>query len=101
MGVYTYKQDFANAKNYVSLSIDAAPEFNMVEYAEAISPKSGSVKVETVVNKNLIEFYKSYPQCDVSVYYHTPMSEELKATLYPPLKEAIKVNLSERLLIYL
>ena len=90
MGVYTYKQDFANAKNYVSLSIDAAPEFNMVEYAEAISPKSGSVKVETVVNKNLIEFYKSYPQCDVSVYYHTPMSEELKATLYPPLKEAIK-----------
>lgn len=77
-------------RNYVSLSIDAAPEFNMVEYAEAISPKSGSVKVETVVNKNLIEFYKSYPQCDVSVYYHTPMSEELKATLYPPLKEAIK-----------
>ena len=37
-----------------------------------------------------MEFYKSYPQCDVSVYYHTPMSEELKATLYPPLQEAIK-----------
>lgn len=90
MGVYTYKQDFANAKNYVALSIDAAPKFDIAEYTESVSPKSGSVKVETVVNKNLMEFYKNYPQCDVSVYYHTPMSEELKATLYPPLKAAIK-----------
>ena len=62
----------------------------MAEHTESVSPESGSVKVETVVNKNLMEFYKSYPQCDVSVYYHTPMSEELKATLYPPLQEAIK-----------
>ncbi|QUT73911.1 hypothetical protein INE81_00328 [Bacteroides salyersiae] len=90
MGVYTYKQDFPNAKNYVSLSIDAVPKFDMAEHTESVSPKSGSVKVETVVNKNLMEFYKSYPQCDVSVYYHTPMSEELKAALYPPLQEAIK-----------
>lgn len=90
MGVYTYKQDFADAKNYVSLSIDVVPKFDAVEYGETVTPKSGVIKVETVVNKNLIEFYKSYPQCDVSVYYHTPMSEELKATLYPPLKEAIK-----------
>lgn len=89
MGVYTYKQDFANAKNYVSLAMDAVPKFDSVEYAEVVAPKSGSVKAETVVNKNLIEFYKNYPQCDVSVYYHTPMSEELKSTLYPPLKEAI------------
>lgn len=89
MGVYTYKQDFANAKNFVSLAMDVVPKFDSVEYAEVISPKSGSVKIETVVNKNLMEFYKNYPQCDVSVYYHTPMSEELKATLYPPLKEAI------------
>ena len=90
MGVYTYKQDFANAKNYISLAINAAPKFDMAEYQETVSPTSGSVKVETVVNRNLMEFYKNYPQCDVSVYYHTPMSEELKATLYPPLKEAIK-----------
>lgn len=90
MGVYTYKQDFANAKNYVSLSMDAVPKFDRIDYVEVVSPKSGSVKAETIVNKNLIEFYKNYPQCDVSVYYHTPMSEELKATLYPSLKEAIK-----------
>ncbi|WP_455586980.1 hypothetical protein [Bacteroides sp.] len=90
MGVYTYKQDFPDAKNYISLSIDAVPKFDMDEYTESVSPKSGSVQVETIVNKNLMEFYKNYPQCDVSVYYHAPMSEELKTALYPPLKEAIK-----------
>lgn len=90
IGVYTYKQDFANAKNYISLAIEATPKFDMAEFGETVSPISGSLKVETVVNKNLMEFYKDYPQCDVSVYYHTPMSNELKTTLYPSLKEAIK-----------
>src|SRR5699024_6032554 len=42
------------------------------------------------VNKNLMDFYKDYPQCEVAVYYKTPMSKELKSALYPPLQAAIK-----------
>ena len=41
------------------------------------------------MNKNLIDFYYDYPQCDVVVHYKTPMSEELRASLYPQLKTAI------------
>lgn len=90
MGVYTYRQDFPNAKNFVSLAIDVIPEFDRVEHVTTVSSQSGLVSVETVVNKNLMDFYKDYPQCDVAVYYHTPMSEELKSTLYPSLKKAIE-----------
>ena len=50
---------------------------------------TGAVKVQTQVNKNLIDFYYDYPQCDVVIHYKTPMSEELRASLYPQLKTAI------------
>lgn len=89
--VYTYRQDFANAKNLVQLNLDAAPEFDMQEFKETFSPSAKSaLRVTTVVNKNLIDFYKDYPQCDVALHYKTPMSKELKASLYPALEAAIK-----------
>lgn len=89
MGVYTYKHDFANAKNFVRLDISTIPHLQDEEFSETVSPKSGSLKVETSVNKNLIAFYKDYPQCDVAVYYKTPMSEGLKAALLPALKASV------------
>jgi hypothetical protein len=90
MSVYTYKHDFANAKNFVSMDVVYTPEFDMSEYTENVTPPSGKSKASTVVNSNLIAFYKDYPQCDVAVYYHTPMSRELKASLYPSLKSSIE-----------
>lgn len=90
MGVYTYRQDFANAKNLICLEVNAVPELQSNEYTESVSPKSGSLQVQTVVNKNLMALYKDYPQCDVGVYYKTPMSVGLKASLYPALKTSIQ-----------
>lgn len=89
--VYTYRQDFANAKNLVSLSFTALPAFAMDEFTETVSPSTKSaLKVNTVVNKSLIDFYKDYPQCDVAIHYNAPMSKELKVSLYPQLQAAIK-----------
>lgn len=89
MGIYTYKQDFANAKNLVCLNIESIPAFSMVEHQRELTSSTGTVKVQTVVNKNLIDFYYDYPQCDVVTHYKTPMSEELRSSLYPQLKTAI------------
>lgn len=88
--VYTYKQDFANAKNLVSLNFTALPTFAMSGFTETVAPSGKSpLKVNTTVNKNLIDFYRDYPQCDVAVHYKTPMSKELKASLYPSLQAAV------------
>ena len=45
--------------------------------------------MQTVVNKNLMDFYRDYPQCDVVIHYKAPMSEELREPLYAQLREAI------------
>lgn len=89
MGIYTYRQDFANAKNLVSLNIEGLPAFAMQEQDRTLTPSGSTLKVQTVVNKNLIDFYYNYPKCDVVVHYKTPMSEELRTALYPQLKAAI------------
>lgn len=90
IGVYTYKQDFADAKNLIRLQIDAIPDLTTDEFTETVFSKNNpNLKVNSVVNKNLIAFYKDYPQCDVAIYYKTPISKELQATLYPTLKAAI------------
>ena len=76
MAVYTYSQDFANAKNLVCMDLSAVPQFGMQEFSKTVSPSEKSLlKVNTAVNKNLMDFYKDYPQCEVAVYYKTPMSK--------------------------
>lgn len=91
MAVYTYSQDFANAKNLVCMDLNAVPQFGMQELGKTVSPSEKSLlQINAVVNKNLMDFYKDYPQCEVAVYYKTPMSKELKSALYPSLQTAIK-----------
>ena len=62
----------------------------MEEQDRTLSLAGNELKVQTVVNKNQIDFYLDYPQCDVVIHYKTPMSEELRASLYPQLKKAIE-----------
>lgn len=89
MSIYTYRQDFADAKNLVSLNLAGNPDFDKVEHRRQLSTADGKLKVQAVVNQNLIDFYHDYPQCDVLVHYKAPMSEELRSVLYPQLREAI------------
>ena len=89
--VYTYKQDFAAAKNPVSLAFNTLPSFAMQPFRQTVSPSATSgLKVNTAVNTNLIDFYKDYPSCDVAIHYQAPISKELKASLYPALQAAVK-----------
>lgn len=90
MSIYTYRQDFADAKNLVCLNIEAVPALSMEEQDRVLEAQGSGVRVTTMVNKNLIDFYRDYPQCDVVIHYKTPMSEELRAALYPQLKSAIE-----------
>lgn len=89
MSIYTYRQDFADAKNLVCLNIESVPALAMEEQSRVLTAQGSDVQVNTMVNKNLVDFYRDYPQCDVVIHYKTPMSEELRSALYPQLKAAI------------
>lgn len=55
------------------------------------------MQIQVQVNKNLIDFYNTYPTSDINdnfmtrwaMYANTPMQQEVQATLYPKLKQYI------------
>lgn len=94
--IYTYRKNFSDAKNQVSLAIRTTPKFAAQDYEREISAtvtdtkgKEQKVTCRTRVNTNLIHFFADYPQCDVPTHYRTPLSTELEQSLYPTLKELI------------
>lgn len=88
--IYTYSQDFADAENLVCLSIQSVPVFTMDARSRTLSSSDGQLKVQIAVNKNLMDFYQDYPQCDIVIHYKAPMSEELRSSLYQQLKKAVE-----------
>lgn len=56
------------------------------------------IRVQVTTNQNLINFYNSYPQATVttdpytrwSIYANTPVSDEIKNSVYPILKKAVE-----------
>lgn len=84
----------------LSLHIDMEQKFaiNTSEQRLLQSRNVGGVKVIVSTNKNLIEFFNSYPTSMINedfgtrwaMYANTPLSEQAKASLYLPLKNAIE-----------
>ena len=84
-------RSFTNNVRKLSLRMECPPQL-------AFSPTNGrtftakrfpelSVKLE--VNRNLMDFYDSYPQSLWTNYSWTGLSEEVKAKLYPMLRKGI------------
>lgn len=71
-------------------SMDAAtpPLFKMEETIsrEFKSVAYPQVKISLSVNKNLIDFYNTYPSCEWKAYAKTALSEPIKERLYPMLR---------------
>lgn len=89
MSIYTYRNDFADARNLIRLEMNEVPELGGEKIERTWKAENALWTVRTYVQKNLIDFYRDYPQCDVAVHYHTPMSGILRADLYAQLKKAV------------
>ncbi|WP_321436655.1 hypothetical protein [uncultured Bacteroides sp.] len=76
----------------VSMRIENEQLANKTETTQKVFI-SKAYPVETVrtgVNKEQMDFYDTYPQCDWKVYANTPLSETVKNNLYPVLQFALK-----------
>lgn len=77
------------------LGVDATPK-------RTLTSKKG-VTTSASVNKNLIDFFNSYPQANINgnyttkwaAYANTPLEKSIKEMLYPPLKKTI-AGMNER-----
>lgn len=72
-------------------------EYNASDVRTLTSRRYPDVQVQVQVNKNLIEFYNTYPSSEVNanfmtrwaMYANTPLDAKVKEELYPALKEKI------------
>ena len=84
----------------LSLYVPKAQKFAVNASAQRIltSKRYSDMKPQVCVNKNLIDFYNSYPTSTISgnfmtrwaMYANTPLDATAKKTLYPTLRESIK-----------
>ena len=98
-GLYIFADPF---KNEQSLSLAIGKEqyltINATNTKTLTSKRYPAVTATVSSNKNLIDFYNSYPQSYINndgiskwtFYANTPLNKQVRETLYPVLKQAIK-----------
>ena len=87
---YMCQQDSPNAKNPVTMELQEAPALTKEMVSTFHQSKDGKVKVTVDVPKELMEFYKEYPQVDYNVYFNAPVAKKLAADLLGTLRPLVQ-----------
>lgn len=74
-----------------SMKINQLPSFPIakVDGRELQAKKYGNTKVVVENNRNLIDFFDTYPYASIENYATVSLDEQAKSTLYPVLKKAV------------
>lgn len=87
---YMCPKDSPKAKKAVGMRLDATPNFSGTVTTFTRYAQGSAAKVTVDVSKTLVDFYKSYPQCDYSVYFNATVNgsveNELISSLAPLLQ---------------
>lgn len=86
---YMCEKDAPNAKNALDMCIEVAPAFAGKMTHSLRTAKGIDSPIGISVPNALIEFYKTYPQCDYRVYVTAPVNELVAYDLLESLKPDI------------
>ena len=78
MSIYTYRHDFADAKNLIRLGMVKAPRLVGKNVDCTFTAEGVNWNIHVSVSQNLLD-----------IHYHTPMSEALREDLYTQMKSVI------------
>lgn len=87
--IYTYPKDFANASKQIDTNMPIVPLLKENMHKKVLSSPDHSFELTAYVNKNLIDFYDSYPQSDVAVYMNTEPDENFSKDILSQFKTFI------------
>ena len=75
--VYTYEEDYPDAKMYMGLSIDKPLLLhnNEVNKKFTFEHEQQQYNYSVSFNKNLVDFYAEYPPTEIDVNFNAPLSE--------------------------
>jgi|GEM_PF-3733222 len=90
--VMTYKEDFNYTTYPIDLSIHNTPNLdeNLEKRMYEFSYKRKRHVIALHLDNSLNEYYKNYPNCDLNIYFNSPVSETLKDELFRELHPIIK-----------
>ncbi len=72
-GLLTYEQDYPGKPQRLSTFLTNLPKFaNNPEYKKLLIDKDS---ITILLNINLIDFFKDYPDCELAVYFNAPISK--------------------------
>lgn len=87
---YMCEKDAPKAKNGLQMQLQQSPTFQGSTVRSTHQASNHGVKVTVDVPKALIDFYKTYPQCDYSVYFNAPINNTVSSELLNALSPYIK-----------
>lgn len=90
--LYTYKGSYPDADKLMDFRILESPVLAKIlrEKKLRFDFKQSNFNVATQYNKNLVDFFKYYPQTNIKVYFDAYVSPELEYTLIKSLKPLIQ-----------
>ena len=87
---YMPQKEYANAQKVMGMHINTQPTFYGDNATSTHQAKGSSARVTASVPKELMNFYKSYPQCDFSVYLNAPVHPDVEATILSSLAPLVQ-----------
>lgn len=92
-----------NKEQALSMQVARLPKLNSEPTPKRTLTSKKGVTASASVNKNLIDFFNTYPQACITgnpttrwaAYANTPLNQSVKEMLYPPLKKTIS-GMNER-----
>jgi len=98
--VIAYESDYPGELAGLSLIIKEVPDIGSKNYMKSLQYKD--VEINISINKYLVDFYKSYPDCKLYVYFSGPLSkialQSLDNYFLPHLKNKTEIEKVELLL---
>ena len=85
---YMCRKDSPDARRKIGMGVDNLPRTGSAS-SSAVHSVPG-IQVNTIVSKDLMDFYNDMPQCDYKVYVNAPISSTVKEQILTPLRKAIQ-----------
>lgn len=87
---FMYTHDAPQAKAALSMKLTSSPALKGDYVYTVRKAVNSNAKVETNVPTALMDFYRSYPQCDYSVYVKAPVNPTMAAEILEPLRTLVQ-----------
>lgn len=87
---YMCQKDSPKAKNNMDMYLKTSPRFDGGTVTSTRQARGSGAKVTVDIPEALMNFYKSYPQCDYGVYAKASVNKEVENTVLTSLAPYIK-----------